>query len=420
MPLKRRPSRILSARLPLTEHPDEGVDPFFARPLPGAVPRPQRPRTFRSDDVERDLTRMKDDPLFARDRDPEFTGFVDRQFQRVFGDGPARQDATGRTLAGGPQRNDIEVFQPSLRPSDLSLTDSVGRNGRNRPDDVARAQRVLSNAGTFPFAMPLERTGRPSEPLFEGIETFQRENGLTVDGLMNPRGETLQALRRQNGEDGVAEPDAPDGSDDAPDGTDNPPPDDDNDIEGRAQELNDQIEKERDRIAEDQTRKESQEKILADLQVDLSKIERAIRIADTASDIKIPMSLLRRVGPIGRVVNAGKQAIEGAANALVGLSKEEAEEQKQELEGRIVDIQGVIDELDRGIAVSKDRVGKWERELFELSERGRGRRSQLPVGTRNLIRPGLGFNDPRHFKREEDYIVERSSPSRPSSTRRRR
>jgi len=154
------------------------------------------PRRFRSDDVTRDLRAMMDDPLKTEARDPAFMGFVDRQFRRVFGEDPAARDATGRLVQPRPKRDDLEVFRPALRRDDTRLRGGVGRGQENDPGDVGRAQRLLSNAGTFDLAIPRERSGTPSDALFDGIAAFQAQAGLRPDGVMRPGGPTVAALDR--------------------------------------------------------------------------------------------------------------------------------------------------------------------------------------------------------------------------------
>jgi hypothetical protein len=63
--------------------------------------------------VERDLKSLVADPQHVQNRDREFSGFVSRQFSRVYGDGPIERDATGWPARGTPLRADIEVFHPS-------------------------------------------------------------------------------------------------------------------------------------------------------------------------------------------------------------------------------------------------------------------------------------------------------------------
>jgi len=72
---------------------------------------------------------------------------------------------------------------------------------------VLQVQRSLSNTGSFDLAIPRERTGTPTPALTAGIEAFQAQNGLAVDGVLRPNGETIQTLDRSlkagtaNGED---------------------------------------------------------------------------------------------------------------------------------------------------------------------------------------------------------------------------
>lgn len=57
-----------------------------------------------------------------------------------------------------------------------------------------RAQRLLSNAGTFTFAVPAERSGRASPALTRATRQFQAGRGPTVDGHIAKSGETLRGL----------------------------------------------------------------------------------------------------------------------------------------------------------------------------------------------------------------------------------
>ena len=104
--------------------------------------------------VERDLKSLVADPQHGRNRDPEFSTFVARQFSRVHGDGRLERDATGRARPARPVRADIEVFRPKPRRDDLKFGAGVGPSEANKPADVMRAQRLLSNAGAFTFAVP--------------------------------------------------------------------------------------------------------------------------------------------------------------------------------------------------------------------------------------------------------------------------
>ncbi len=98
------------------------------------------------------------------------------------GAGLAEPDATGRARPAVPIRADIEIFRPKPRRGDLTFGRGVGPGEANQPADVMRAQRLLSNAGTFAFAVPEERSGHPSLALDRATRQFQASRGLTVDG----------------------------------------------------------------------------------------------------------------------------------------------------------------------------------------------------------------------------------------------
>ena len=113
--------------------------------------------------IERELDALFADPLNQSTTDLEFAKFADRQVKRVFGTDPVEKDGAGRNMSPRPKRTDLEVFRPAFRQGDLALDRSVGKGAENRPEDVIRVQRLLSNAGTFEFAVPRERSGKVSE-----------------------------------------------------------------------------------------------------------------------------------------------------------------------------------------------------------------------------------------------------------------
>jgi len=78
-----------------------------------ARPNPLKKRDI--DRVERDLKSLVAGARHAQNRDREFSGFVSRQFSRIYGDGPIERDATGRPARGTPLRADFEVFRPKPR-----------------------------------------------------------------------------------------------------------------------------------------------------------------------------------------------------------------------------------------------------------------------------------------------------------------
>lgn len=66
-------------------------------------------------------------------------------------------------------------------------------------DDTLRTKKALKEVGMF--EMPsYGMTDFPDEPLFRGIESFQKRHGLKQDGIMKPDGETATKLGQVLGE----------------------------------------------------------------------------------------------------------------------------------------------------------------------------------------------------------------------------
>jgi peptidoglycan hydrolase-like protein with peptidoglycan-binding domain len=95
-------------------------------------------------------------------------------------------DLRRRWSSGERLENDSSVFE---------LGDSVGEAGVNDRLDVAKVQIALHNEGRF----DLDRSGGPtgyfSPPLAEAIRNRQADHDLTVDGYLEPAGETIASLR---------------------------------------------------------------------------------------------------------------------------------------------------------------------------------------------------------------------------------
>jgi hypothetical protein len=78
------------------------------------------------------------------------------------------------------------------------LTQSVGNGMDNAPDDVRKTKYGLAHMGLF--NQDDENDGdTPDNPIITqkmdtAIKSFQRDNGLKIDGKMKPRGETERAL----------------------------------------------------------------------------------------------------------------------------------------------------------------------------------------------------------------------------------
>ena len=146
------------------------------------------PAVFTSDDLDRDLTALMQDPLYWRERDRDFADHVTRQFERVHGpDGPTPD-------GDGKRRGTLEVPRLRRRPGDDRLKQPVGRYAPNRPDDVARLQRALSETGDYTFTAPRERSGVMSPNLDTAVTRYQRRTGLEPDGYVAPNGPTIQQI----------------------------------------------------------------------------------------------------------------------------------------------------------------------------------------------------------------------------------
>lgn len=78
----------------------------------------------------------------------------------------------------------------------FSLGSAVGLQGPNRRDDVAKVETLLGGAGYMDIAPTGGPTGYPGGRLIDAVKRFQKDNGLKVDGYLNPDGETMASLTR--------------------------------------------------------------------------------------------------------------------------------------------------------------------------------------------------------------------------------
>ena len=144
------------------------MPPFdFRRSFPArTTSRRPAPAVFTSDDLDRDLDALMQDPLYWRERDRDFADHVTRQFERLHGpDGP-KPDAEGK------RRGTLEVPRLRRRPGDDRLRQPVGRGAPNQPDDVTRLQRALSETGDYAFTAPRERSGAMSANLETALTRY--------------------------------------------------------------------------------------------------------------------------------------------------------------------------------------------------------------------------------------------------------
>jgi hypothetical protein len=101
--------------------------------------------------------------------------------------GPTERAINNRLL--GKPRGAGLLFDPPT-----SIDGAVGNGFKNRREDVAGIQRKLG-ALNYLAEDPFDRPhGFIDEPTINAITRFQRNNGLTSDGWLAPRGETERAL----------------------------------------------------------------------------------------------------------------------------------------------------------------------------------------------------------------------------------
>ncbi len=84
--------------------------------------------------------------------------------------------------------NDGQVMFAPFR-----LRSPIGRSYNLDPEDVRKTKSVLGLVEHYQEPT-YGLTEYPDESMFEGIEKFQKQEGLRVDGLIKPRGPTEERL----------------------------------------------------------------------------------------------------------------------------------------------------------------------------------------------------------------------------------
>ena len=79
----------------------------------------------------------------------------------------------------------------------FNLNQTLASNSAADPDDTLNTKRALGSLGYYE-APSFGMTEYPDEELFNGIKTFQKDNGLTKDGVIktcrrnrNPTGQNI-------------------------------------------------------------------------------------------------------------------------------------------------------------------------------------------------------------------------------------
>ena len=131
------------------------------------------------------LKKLNADPVRFDFGDEDVVRFVDRQWERVFGDGDA------------PRTTTFETFRPRVTRDDAVLDGPVGAGASNHPLDGFRAKMLLNRAAGFPFRPGEEDFGEVGPRVVSAIKRFQAERGLAPDGIIHPDGPTIQVLDRE-------------------------------------------------------------------------------------------------------------------------------------------------------------------------------------------------------------------------------
>lgn len=76
----------------------------------------------------------------------------------------------------------------------MRIKASVGDSGQNSRRDVAKTEQLLGDAGTLDLKKTDGPTGYWGMRTSDATKAFQKQNGLKVDGGINPTGETIRAL----------------------------------------------------------------------------------------------------------------------------------------------------------------------------------------------------------------------------------
>ncbi len=77
------------------------------------------------------------------------------------------------------------------------LSSPVGISSSNLRRDVAKVETLMSQTGYLDLDKTDGPTGYYGERLKQSVQNFQKDKGLKKDGLINPRGETMQTLKKQ-------------------------------------------------------------------------------------------------------------------------------------------------------------------------------------------------------------------------------
>ena len=89
----------------------------------------------------------------------------------------------------------------------IKISRTLGHEYNVELNDVQKIKSALLQLGYYNIP-EYGFTPYPDEKLFQAIKSFQKDEGLKVDGVMKPQGETIKALSRKFSEElpGVRSP----------------------------------------------------------------------------------------------------------------------------------------------------------------------------------------------------------------------
>ncbi len=87
-------------------------------------------------------------------------------------------------------------FFPEM-PKPLKLQSSIGDGRENKAEDIGNVENALAGLGHLKIGEFNKDKGTIRPSLVKAIKSFQKDNGLFVDGVMKPDGETQEALGKE-------------------------------------------------------------------------------------------------------------------------------------------------------------------------------------------------------------------------------
>ncbi len=82
-------------------------------------------------------------------------------------------------------------------PKPLKLQSSIGDGRDNKPEDIAALENILTGIGSLKIGDLNKGKGSIRPSIIAATKDFQKKNGLFVDGVIKPDGETQKALNKE-------------------------------------------------------------------------------------------------------------------------------------------------------------------------------------------------------------------------------